>query len=187
MKYFLTFCLFLPLLIGCQDDPEPVIQLLVNGDMETGAASPNSWWNREQTVYSTEWTTEEASKGSKSLKISASQTDPINFAFWAQTFSGSIPVEKNVVLSVSVKGKDLTGQGVSIVIRGDAESSPGGPAEQGSTTQGTTNITGTFDWTTYTVRLTGIERDIKSLTIYLILLPNSTGEVYFDEASLIVE
>ena len=187
MKYIILSALFLPALIGCKDDPEPAIDLLVNNSMEIGDSSPNSWLDLEQTVYSTEWTSEEANSGNKSLKITATQTDPTNIAFWAQSFSGSIPVGKDVVLSIRIKGKNLTGQGISIAIRGDAETPRSGLAEQFGTTEGEIDITGSFDWTTYNVRLNGIDSNIKELTVFLIFLPNSTGTVYFDDASLRVQ
>lgn len=185
MKKFLILCTFFLTLMGCKDDSESVIQLLVNTDMEAGATSPNSWWDNENTVYITEWSTEEASSGIRSLKISTTQSDAVNFAFWAQSYEGAIPVGKDVVLSVKVKCKNMSGQGVSIAVRGDESNATS--ATQFSTTQGKISITGDFDWTTYQVRLEDIQSDIKSLYVYFVFLPNTVGDVYFDDATLTVQ
>ncbi len=187
MKQSLILCALFLTFMGCKDDPEPANQLLVNTDMEAGATSPNSWGALEQTVYTAEWTTEEASSGTRSLKISATQSDPTNFAFWSQYYVGTIPVGKDVVLAIKVKCKNVTGEGISIAIRGDKANSINGYAAQFSTTEDRISITGDFDWTTYEVRLDGIQSDIKSLTIYFLLLDNTVGTVYFDDASLIVQ
>lgn len=187
MKQTLTLCALFLIFMGCKDDPEPVMQLLVNTNMETGDTSPNSWWDLEPMVYNTEWTTEEANSRTRSLKISATQSDATNFAFWAQSYLGAIPVGKDVVLSIKVKCKNVSGQGISIAIRGDNSETPNGIAEQFSTTQGISNITGEFDWTTYQVRLNKIQSDIKSLTVYFVFLPNTIGTAYFDDASLTVQ
>ena len=187
MEKSLILCALLLAFMGCKDDPDPAIQLLVNTDMEAGATSPNAWWGLEETVYVNEWTTEEASSGTRSLKISAAQSDDTNFAFWSQTYVGAIPVGKDVVLSIKVKCKNVSGRGISIAIRGDDANSLNSNAEQFSTTQGKINITGDFDWTTYHVRLDGIQSDIKSLTVYFVFLSNTVGTAYFDDASLTVQ
>lgn len=184
MKYSPILCALLVIFVGCKDDPEPAIELLVNSDMEAGGTAPNAWWDLERTVYTTEWTTEEASSGAKSLKISATESDATNFSFWAQSYFGEIPVGKDVVLSIKIKCKKVSGQGISIAIRGDTPTSSTGTAAQFSSTEGRVRISGDFDWTTYQVRLDGIHNDIKSLTIYVLMLPNTAGTVYFDDASL---
>jgi hypothetical protein len=187
MKKCLIHCALYLTFMGCTNAPEPALQLLVNNDMEAGTTTPNSWWDLTQTVYTTEWTTEEASSGTKSLKISATQTDANNFAFWAQRYMGVIPVGKDVVLSVKVKCKKVSGQGISIAIRGDNADTSNSFAEQFSTTQGEITIRGEFNWTTYQVRLNGIQSDIKSLTVYFLFLNNTVGTAYFDDASLTVQ
>jgi hypothetical protein len=177
--------LFVMLLCGCNDDPKPPTELLVNVDIESGGTLPNGWLDMEETVYTTEWTTEEASSGIRSLKISATESDDTNFALWYQHYAGVIPVDKDLVLSVRIKGNNVSGEGIAIAIRGNDGISL--DAAQFSTTQGTINITGNFDWTTYQVRLNKLQKDIKSITVYLMLLNNTTGTVYFDDASLMVQ
>jgi hypothetical protein len=184
----ILFCLLEALgsiaLFGCDDDEGVHGQLIVNGDVETGSMVPNSWWsNSGQNKYEVTWTDQESFSASKSLKISAQSADPVEFAFWAQTISVNIPTGKTVKLTVKVKGT-LSGQGVSIAIRGDNTPQPSGSGEQFATTQGITPISGSFDWMDHSVQLPGIDANTQSLTIYLIYLSNTTGEVYFDDVSL---
>lgn len=181
--FFLTALVVL--FVSCKNDADPEPQeLLINTDMEAGGSVPNAWWELERTVYTTEWTAEEASSGTKSLKISATEPDASNFAFWAQSYFGSIPVGKDLFFSIKIKCKGVTGQGISIAVRADNATTVNGAAAQFSTTQGTNPISGDFDWTTYNVRLNQVQGDIKSLTVYVLLLNNSVGTVYFDDASL---
>ena len=86
-------------------------------------------------------------------------------------------------LEVKIKS-NLIGEGISIVIRGDNTVHPTGTAEQFVTTQGSSPISGTFDWTDYGVKLANVDASTQSLTVYLVYLQNTTGEVYFDDISL---
>jgi hypothetical protein len=117
------------------------------------------------------------------LEISTQISQSPDFAFWAQTINTDLPIGKSVTLKAKVKGK-MTGGGISLVIRGDNTSQPSGTGEQFVTTQGISPISGTFDWTDFSVKLPSVDATTQSLTIYLVYLPNSTGEVYFDDISL---
>jgi hypothetical protein len=86
-------------------------------------------------------------------------------------------------LKVKAKG-NLTGQGISIAIRGDDANSVNGYAKQFATTQGTSPISGTFNWTEYSVKLNNVDASLESITIYVIFLNNTFGDVYFDDISL---
>jgi hypothetical protein len=79
----------------------------------------------------------------------------------------------------------LSGPGVSLAIRGDDTTSLNGSgAEQFSATEGKISISGTFDWKEYQVKMVNVKADIKSLTVFLIYMPGTQGEVYFDDVSL---
>jgi len=158
--------------------------LILNGNAETGSTIPNNWWNSTgQGKYNVTWTDEESFSPTKSLKISAQATESSTFAFWAQTFNGNMPAGKSITLKVKIRG-NLKGTGVSIAIRGDDATSVNGFAKQFATTQGTSPISGQFEWTDYSIKLNTIEASIQSLTIYLIYLQGTTGDVYFDNVSL---
>ena len=179
----LAFGIFL--VFGCSEEEIESRQLLKNGDVEIGSIAPNNWWNNNNgsDVFLLNWSDQQSFSGSKSLRTSAQTPDPDNFAIWAQTISTDLPTGMDITLRAKIKG-DLTGDGVSIVIRGDDTVEPSGRAEQFATSQQTSNISGDFEWSEYSIKLADIDDGIKSLTVYLIFLENTTGEVYFDDISL---
>lgn len=159
-------------------------ELLVNGSVEIGSLAPNSWWNSNGNgKYDLSWSEEESFTPKKSLKISSKIEVTTSFAFWAQTISTNLPTGKSVTLKVKAKG-NLTGQGISFAIRGDDATSVNGYAKQFATTQGTSPISGTFNWTEYSVKLNNVDASLESITIYVIFLNNTFGDVYFDDISL---
>lgn len=103
-----------------------------------------------------------------------------------QPFSTNIPIGKSLSLSVRIKGQ-LEGEGVSIVIRGDDSPLADGSREQFATTQGNSPIGGAFNWTKFSIGLGTVEPNIQSITVFLVYLPNTTGNVYFDDVSLTFE
>lgn len=159
-------------------------ELLTNGDMEMGTTLPTAWFQSAPCQNNTMvWTEEEAFSPGKSLKISNSTAGSECISFWGQTFNTDIPTGKSLTLRVRIKGQ-LEGQGVSIVIRGDDTPDISGNAEQFATTQGDLPIIGTFDWTEYSISLDNVEASTLSLTVYLVYLPETTGDVFFDDVSL---
>jgi len=190
MKFLIGLMATILIFIGCskKSDPAP-LQLLTNSNMETGGTQPNSWsyYSPTDSIVGL-WTTNAANSPTHSLEItrSATITSP-RFAYWRQEYSSVIPTGKNLVLSVKIKGQNLSGYGAAIAIRIDNATTLTGYALQFSTTQGTTPITGTFDWTPYSVRLTNVDPTAQRITIYLLLLNDTTGSVNFDDANLTVE
>lgn len=168
-----------------EDEPDP-IQLSLNGDMESGSGFPESWFNFKGTDgtgnYSVEWTNNDYRSPSRSLKISSAAKIADSFAYWGQQKCGNIPKGKSVTLKARIKG-NLSGAGVSIAIRCD-------PAGTGSSsllfvsTQGNTEITGTFDWREYTLASEAVPDATSCILVFLVLLPNTSGEVYFDDVAL---
>jgi hypothetical protein len=88
-------------------------------------------------------------------------------------------VGKDLTFNVKIKGDNLVGQGVSIVIRIDGVSSQ----LQISSTEGSQNIVGTFDWKSYSIKLASVSSQAKTIYVFLVLLPNTTGKAYFDDVS----
>lgn len=185
MKTNLLFAIVLVGLLSCdKDDPEPV-ELMSNGNVEFGTTYPQYWSASLGLTehYQIEWSKAEHVSPDRSLKISIPTAEKSDFAFWSQVVNTNIPVGKSVVLKVKVKTK-LTGVGAAIAVRVDETKIPSGSAKQFKTTQGVTSITGTQDWKEYSVQLDNIVSTAQSLTIYLLLLDSTTGEVYFDDISL---
>lgn len=180
MLVFVTSSIFL--LGSCNEDEDTFVQFLKNSDVETGSTTPESWWYYTGfDKYDVVWTDEESFSATKSLHISTDTIESTDFAFWAQTLNTDIPHGQSVTLRAWVKG-NLTGTGISIVIRGDDTD---GVMYQFVSTEGNTSISGTFDWSEYSITLDNIDSRIQILKVYLVYLPNTTGEVYFDDIFLV--
>ena len=191
LYFFLLF--FMPLLfISCSKEDNDVQdlasnELLSNGNLEIGSGGPLGWF-RSAPCPDTRmlWTEEEAFSLLKSFKMSNSTLESQCFSFWGQNLNTDIPTGKSLTLRVRIKGQ-LEGEGVSIAIRGDDTPEISGTGERFATTQDSSPISGTFDWTTYSLSLDMVEPTIQSLTVYLTYLPNTTGDVFFDDVSLAFE
>ena len=121
---------------SCKKDEIQPVQMILGGDVESGISLPTEWWfNTGQNNYTVTWTEEQSFSPKKSLKMSTQTMNANDFAFWAQTISTNIPVGRDVTPKVKVKA-NLSGQGISIVIRGDDTVISDGSAEQFKTTQG---------------------------------------------------
>jgi hypothetical protein len=186
----LLLIVFMLLSCGKKDEVVPT-QVLLNTDIESGGTAPDYWFNNPGTsgVYVAKWTDEEASSKNHSLKISAATMQTPDFAYWVQTYSQTtlgtkLPVGKDLTLTVKIKGKDLTGQGLSIAIRADNALSPTNTGSSFVTTQGGIQINGTFDWKSYTVKMSSLRNDALYVYVFLVYLPGTTGTAYFDDVTL---
>jgi len=193
INFYLFLVLFAPLLlVSCEEDDDDIqevlpTELLNNGNLETGSTFPNGWFsNTPCATTSVLWTDEDSFSPSKSLKMSNSTAEDECFSFLGQSFNTDIPTGQSVTLRVRIKGA-LEGQGVSIAIRGDDTPNVAGNGEQFATTEGSSPISGTFDWTEYTISLNSVASTTRSLTVYLVYLPETTGDVFFDDISLTFE
>lgn len=78
----------------------------------------------------------------------------------------------------------MKGSGLFLAIRGDDTNPASGDPEQFVTTQGITTISGTFDWTDYSLMLSSVDASNKILNVFLFYSPNTTGEAFFDDITL---
>lgn len=184
LRLFTLIILLIVLLESCSSEDPQIGQLLGNSNVEIGSTTPNNWFfSTAQGKYNVTWTDKESFSPNKSLQISIQSPESTDFAFWGQTINTNLPTGNSVTLKVKIKG-NLTGTGISIAIRGDDTVQAAGTGEQFVTTQGTSPISGTFDWTDYSIKLDNVDPGTQSLTVYLVFLPNTTGEVYFDDIIL---
>jgi hypothetical protein len=186
MRKFAIHVLVLLTLCNCKDneDPKPV-EVVSNGNVDTGVSFPTLWlWYNGKGKYQTTWNNETFSSPDRSLSIATAVSDPVDFAYWAQEISQNIPVGKKLILKARVKGNNVIGNGVSIAVRADSESTTG---LKFATTQGNKLITGTFDWTEYRVEMLSVPAETKRLYIFLVYLNGTTGEVFFDDISMTAE
>lgn len=179
---FFTNCEFNP------DDDVQVIQMLKNTNVEDGSTD-QSYWNYVQVGTAPgEWSTDQYKSSSHSLQISCASSEPTNNGFWYQTITNNLPIGKKPILKAYLKTNTLSGRGVSISIRGDDTTTPLDAAEVFTSTESSTPITGTMDWTLFTIQLNEVlPSNIKSITVYLTLLPSTSGNVNFDDITLSYE
>ncbi len=158
---------------------------LQNTDFETGNSYPDNWWQgaTNYNSFQISYVDNVSHSSSHSAKISSSGSGS-EFSFWAQTILADQLVGKSAELKVNIKAENISGDGIAIAIRGDDTQNPRNRAEIFSTTQGDQQISGTFDWKSFSVDIDVIPENIKSITIYLIYLPNTSGTIYFDDVSL---
>ena len=175
--------LLLPLILlmtACDEETIPDM-LLTNSDMEERGLYSNEWFvYRTNGEYITEWSTDFSYSPTHSLKLTKYVADPGNTCAFGQTYSGPVPVGKELTLTAMIKGVDLTGTGVGISI----QTEDGSTNLQYISSRGEQTINGTFDWTQYSVTLSPVAVGTKSITVHLTLLQNSMGTVYFDDVTL---
>ena len=186
----LPFLVSTLLLSACKkEETQPQTALLVNGNIDQSA---QGWFFGTDTAnptnpngYTSGVSTEAYSSPQYSLKINCGQVkDTATFCYYGQNsvpFNG-ISVGAKLTLKAKIKTA-LVGPGVSIAIRGDKGNTLG---VFFATTQGKTPITGTRDFTEYSVVLDSFPGGIDNLLVYLVYLPKTTGSVYFDDLSLTV-
>jgi hypothetical protein len=156
---------------------------LSNGGFEAGLQAPDNWWTGgTEPGFTFRWLSTGAQEGRRAVSITR-EHETTGFAFWAQTLRASAFVNGPVTLRAWLR-TELVGQGVSIAVRGDDTQRPAGSAESFATSQYVKDITGSNGWTEWTVTLSNLPAGMQSLTIYLILLPNTTGTVDFDAVTL---
>lgn len=166
------------MLISCKKEDKIQTQLLINTDLES--ANMSVWFNTGTgSGFSAYRTNEDSFSPSYSLKIERTTLDYANYWYWGQLYEGEMPFGEDLTLTARIKGVDLSGNGISIAIRADADST-----YQFETTQYMTNISGTFDWAEYSVDLSELSADVTKIYIFLIYLHNTTGTVLFDDITL---
>ncbi len=77
-----NFSILAIVLFSCsqKSDPTP-ITLLINGNMEAGSTTPNSWFNYKTGDEINTWTKEQSSSPNYSLKMALSRADAQNFSY----------------------------------------------------------------------------------------------------------
>lgn len=174
------------LLFSCQSlnrYPDKERVLLRNGFFENGLESPVGWW-KKTSFNRVELSENQSYTADRSIVIKSSEARD-EFSFLAQTIEADSILGKTLVLKVFIKTENLIGKGAAIAIRADKTTTPNGNSEYFYSSEGRNIIIGNKDWMEYSIKLNAmINDDIKSVTIYLILLPETSGTVYFDEISL---
>lgn len=174
------------LISSCRDESAnpDTIQLLINSSVEAGSSAPNKWFNVPGD-YQASWTDAHAFSGSRSLMIQ-SQGNNGKFGYWVQSIYKDIPYGRRLRLRAMIKldGVGPTSDGVSIVIRGDDDEMTD-KSVFFYTTQGDVPIRGNEDWREYTLEMkSNIPETVDKILVFLVLLDDTEGTVYFDDITL---
>ena len=149
------------------DDISPASELVFMSDSPfiTGSIDDNSQVN-----------------GTYSLRMQAAERDPDNFAFWQLTFDQpDIPLSATVKLSAVVNSVGpVLGRGLSLVIR----TTDGFNLIQFSGTEGEETINGIMENRKIEVELIDYLPTGEILTIFVVWLDDTSGEVYIDDLKL---
>ncbi len=168
--------------------------LEINGGMEDASASdPNiaeGWalrfYNQQgKDNFKYERTDRFSSNGqySSMLKVDAIAS-PDEFWYLAQELKDTELLPGSAVeLSVKVKTVNLQGNGFEIALQGHHRFNQDLGFYR-SSYDVTQEVSGDNDWTEYKINIYSFPENINGMDIYLIMSPNTTGELYFDEVSL---
>ncbi|HEX5172362.1 MAG TPA: hypothetical protein VFW11_24470 [Cyclobacteriaceae bacterium] len=182
-RFAMILLFSLSLISGCEDESNSGNpELVQNPSIENGNQSPSSWFPSDYADSDTQviWSDVQAYDGIRSLQLSSDNADA-SAGWWGQTYEDKIPHGKKLRLSCKIKLDNVVGDGVSIAFRGDNNTKP----EFFYSTQGKINITGNHDWEEFSVEMdTKIPDTVVRIYIFLIMLNNTTGSVYFDDVSL---
>ena len=184
-SFFFLMLLFFT--ISCdKDDESSGTNFLSNGDIENGQQDwgSNTSDSFNANKYKFGVSNDVSCSGKSSLFISSDSTKNNGaFANYVQSFpASSFKSGDNLTLTVNVKGENLKGEGVSIAFRGNKN----GVVQPTffKTTQGFNPLNGTFDCKEVKVTLNPYLGDSDIISVFLIMLPNTTGKVYFDDIFL---
>lgn len=109
------------------------------------------------------------------------------FSRWRhQIIKPDLPETATLRLTATMSGEDILGQGVSIVLRTDSGLAADQMVSGFGTTQGETLIKGTFDKKEFSVDISYVPSEIEDLFVFLLLLPETQGKVYFHDIKLMV-
>lgn len=159
--------------------PEPEkIELLLNNDFEEGKVFPDEWniINPDSSGFSCTLDSSIAFSGEKSGRIyRPTNKDP--FSFFRQNIY-TFPKNIEMYLSVYIKTENVSEGSAMIILRADDEENQ---CVAFATTQNENIINGTQSWDKYSV---SAEIPENAHVIYVYLLHDGNGTVWFDNASL---
>jgi hypothetical protein len=182
MKKLIIIIACVGIVLACSKEEEitPVpTQMLKNTDMEKTSESWTSFASEEGFIHN--WTTEASYSPSRSLTLSRTTSSPEGYSWFNQRITQDIPHGKDVTLKVMIKGVNLKGNGISIII---SCSDNRDQIIHAASTETGKMIKGSFDWTSHTITLKNLDKNTAFIDVGMIYLTHTTGIVYFDDATL---
>ncbi len=196
MRRFIPVLCLVTLLWACEDSNEVIeptfepVQLLKNGDFEEGASS---WYFSPATYTSTlpnhyEGELMEENENHVLSLSSPKYGNPSEFAYWAQSINidmdtvQNLPTNPIIMFKAQLKMDDVKGEGISLAINLGNES-----LYVFKTTEATIEIKGSSsEYEEYELEIP-FDMLIEEIEVYLVMMPETQGMVYFDNASLTIE
>ncbi|GAB3499810.1 hypothetical protein GCM10027341_23880 [Spirosoma knui] len=177
------FLLLVGLATGCtknEDSPAPATNNVITFGgtdwqaypADFGEPNPNSYLNNRTTAGN-----------SYSLPLSATAIkDTSTFSYWVAGFQpgNELTIGKTLTLRAKVRLDNVQGTGISLALRGDTRVQT---AALFASTQTQKVIRGTADFTEYTLTLP-YTKSVDLVSVYLLLLPKTTGTVTFSDVSV---
>ncbi|GAB3549983.1 hypothetical protein [Spirosoma fluminis] len=127
--------------------------------------------------------THQSSGNSYSLSLSATEIkDTSTFSYWVAGYQpgNELTIGKTLTLRAKVRLDNVQGEGISLALRGDTRVQT---AALFTSTQTQKVIRGAADFTEYALRLP-YTKSVDLLSVYLLLLPKTTGTVTFSDVSV---
>ena len=156
--------------------------ILLNSDFEDEIDDNPAYWYKAiipADNLTISWDYEEAYTGSRSVNINNTHVyDEIVCNNWAQTIN-IVPLDRIIELSGWIKTIDAESVVMVIQCWDDNYNLVGF-----GTTESEINITGTNDWTQYTTTVK-VPAETESIIVRLVL--TGTGQVWFDDVTLVVK
>lgn len=197
LPLLLLVIVLISLLNACKKNEMVPAQLITNGDFERQPSftrSKEDWLfgyyynlTANPNGYSPAYTSEAAMSGTHSLKISCNTIkNDTTFCFFEQDVNTStISTGAKLTLKANIKTVNLQGRGVALAMIGYKFNSVRNTIVFFPSTENTP-ITGTNDFREYSVTLPTFPEGVDLIAVHLFYLPKTTGVVYVDDVSLVV-
>lgn len=190
----IAFILFFTFACSFDDEVRMYVSLDSNGDMEevdpVNSSYALGWSLRAENFnppnnYTYRRTDKYAASGSYSAMLKADEVDsPDEFWYLIQEIDiQDIPLGAELTLRIKVKTVNLQGKGFEVAMYGQHEFEPHSGIYR-SSYEVTKQVSGDNDWEEYVMQIPAFPSNLRNLNVLLILSPNTTGEVYFDDLKL---
>lgn len=202
-----SFCLVVSIMLlsilfnCCKNDnaqPQAPANVLTNGDFEANPFTQIPLWHSailkdsktNPTSYTVDYSTEAATSPVHSIKVScdAIKSDSAYQVLERVVYTRDVPIPEGAKLTLKVKIKtaSIQGNGISFVFGGVDYINGVVVTNFKSSTEGKVSITGTKEFTEYTLTCDSAPKDLYAVYADLIYLPKTTGTAYYDDLSLTV-
>ncbi len=186
---------------SCKKDdaqPQAPTNVLINGDFEANPFTQYPVWHsailkNPQTnpnTYTVDYSTEAATSPVHSIKVSCDtlKSDSTYQVLERVVYTRDFPIPEGAKLTMKVKIKtaNIQGKGISFVFGGFWYTNGVVVNNFTSSTDGKVSITGSTEFTEYTLTCDSAPKNLYAVYADLIYLPKTTGTAFYDDMSLTI-